>query len=1814
MPVGVPSSCDAPPPLPSATGAIANLVCTLSSRAATPTAASVPVSVPSAEASAPASAASSSSPSSAGSARSASPATAVGPSAPSASSPSASTEAQEKLRKEAAALAEAAAAAADRRKKEEEAAAAAAASLAAAEERRRKEEEAAAAAQAAIVAAEAKRRQEEQAAAAAAAALVAAEEARIKQEEAAMEAEKKRQEQEAALQAAAARRKQEEEAAEAIASEKRRLEAELEATREKIRRQQEAAAAADAAAAAAEAKITAARYAQIKLEDEQKYAAIRASRGEPVAPAASQATATADDVQPQTSFAAAPVANEPANILPLISFSAEPYQPIRPATTAAATDNGVGTDAASTSGGSGKTALKLLDFPAVEILRPITPPLEMPAEGVLHATATTDVAASPPSASADASPSTSAAVRSSLEAVLDTLEDYCSRTGSGPEAGVDNEESTAINAQPSPSKLMPPAEPSSAQVIASSPPGGSVVSTTPESSSPIKVQSPSATDRLASAVETAAAAISQASASAVTSGASSSYSPLMTMAADISPASPMQADSAAVAPSGRVAASETASAPFVAEGTQAAPDGPFEEFPARTVAQPKPTRSSYAATPVDDAPSVPLPPLSLPPEAVASSLRHTDVSSLRSILLAAKVALARERLDCEMSLTKAEENRRDMRAAMRAQEIATAAAVLSKSITSAEASRVPVHQSEADLLSSDALIVASAVDALAPASSHSAAAVSPVNPAGPSSSEETQRREVEFDRAHAAHLSTLMATAAAVRARVEVAAYDRSLRQAVAPLLAAQQQRLEASAATGVVSPLQAVASSSSSPSEDPSLTTSRAERDALAEQRDQLAHREAAALASIARHEAVEAALQARCNDLLQQFEKAQEGATAVAAAAQMERLQLTAEVRRLTAAAETAQEDARARASQLLQAHVQQAVVEEEASLAAKLRQSREQRAADDAASRAGIDAKMTSWLAGLVKQAAGEILSHVQSKALEAARTRRDVVEGQRDVASLLLSVQDSRELIAARQAAKAAAEEDQRKQEEMRQQQAVVRRKILASTRGGAFSNKGTSASSPFTPGKQRGAAGPTPAKGSAIKPAWKSPVDDSSSSSSSAHASFSEAAGKEVDGWISSLRGGGAENVAPSSAARGRRGSMPEGVGSPAAPASARRGATSSLAPPPILSPAGRHRSSSLVAGSAGRNGLLSPAQLSRALSGGDTALLSALSLAPAVPVSSSNATSPSAAAGLSSASARRAALRRAGQPLIAASKPGTISGSKQSSASASTSPSAVDDAEAAFASLVRNWEDKGVPLRGRIAALVALTSTMPYSCHLSEAWRAMGVAVGASERLYATCKQSAATFSAKVQERAEVTAQQAPAAPVIPSKRSSSYASAPQPASVLNSGAAGSRSPPAVSPAGGKKRVTISPSPPRVYPLPSAPVAPSTSSSSTSSSDLDLSVFLDYLRAHAPADALPPKGQVIPSFEEGRQPAVVSVDLMVESPVKRNAPPVQLQTQPRSSLIPVHNRHSPAAISPASSSSAAASSATASSRASALLGSYRGGSGGGGSSSSDASMTHATIYHLRQAAEGAVQSMKACAMPPTEKDDEAGSVDEAGVPQVDAPPPTQAVSVGRGTDNAARSRRLLRSALPVAPRPLAQPAASATAAAPSLQEVGSNAADKPIRRSSSLPRLSATASKGAAAALATRPHTSAGRSRSLPRNTPNQSSGGAGPATTGAKRPSASELLASLYTQSAAPAAPSPSPNDAMAAAASGGNWRQVLSPSHLPVRAAMSRRVGTTGSGVDFASPSSLSSSTLLSPGGRAVMQRSAGGRGPVRSNVARA
>lgn len=862
----------------------------------------------------------------------------------------------------------------------------------------------------------------------------------------------------------------------------------------------------------------------------------------------------------------------------------------------------------------------------------------------------------------------------------------------------------------------------------------------------------------------------------------------------------------------------------------------------------------------------PLPPAPSPDAPTPDFSSLSTPSELRAALLSARVALAQERLACEQTLARAGANKREMRAHVRARELAAAQEALSHAIATAERASVPVAGPEADLLSHDPVAVAHAVEALSPMRADADEgdagrdATQPEHyrrPQGACGSDVGADPEAGLDRSHAIHLDAVISTVAAIRSRVEAATYDRCMRAALAPMQLQEAQQPQGR--PSLSSPLQlastqpsaaGVIAASLQPNDAGArLASALDEREALSSQLQRLRAREEWAGESIERHSAAEAEATARCQALLARFHAAQEAASAAAVAAQRESEQLTEEVRRLTEAASSAPHEARARAGEMLEAHIQQAVAAEEARLAAKLSDFRAVRAGEDARTRSRVDAQLSAWLTALVHSAAKAMLASVHAKAVSSARLRSRVVDDQREVAAGVLAVHDTRRLLQARAVALASAEADQALQEEQRQAHAAAReraKEAALAARGGADIRRRASLAA-----SARDAQQPFP-----------SPL------------------GREVDAWAAGLRGGSETplrrrgSISADAAGTGRRGSA---FGIPASPAA---GATI-LSSPPVSRRA--IAVSATPGGRGARSNLLSPAQLNRALSSSAAVALASGSgalPAPSSPVARETAWGPAsvrtqAFGGLSRVVVTSAPLP---SPLAGATRSSfsprassAAAASAASAASATSSPSGQEEAAAAFAALTASWDADRVPLEQRLRALLALSHRLPYSAQLADAWWGMGEAVHAAGRLTASLRRAVEAFPARAQEWAEREA------------------------------AGGSGSPASRSPSSPRRRPGSppkpAPSPPRIDVASLRPDSPAAAGPVTDAEALDLAGFLDLLRATAPADALPPAGQPIPSLGEpyasprGRKgssgraasppapapPAVVTVSLMEDS-------------------------------------------------------------------------------------------------------------------------------------------------------------------------------------------------------------------------------------------------------------------------------------------------------------------------------------------------
>ena len=690
----------------------------------------------------------------------------------------------------------------------------------------------------------------------------------------------------------------------------------------------------------------------------------------------------------------------------------------------------------------------------------------------------------------------------------------------------------------------------------------------------------------------------------------------------------------------------------------------------------------------------------------------SDVATLQELLLQAKVALSKERLDCERALLHAASERMSMASRIRDRELAYAQDALSQSLAAAQRASVPVQQPELDLLSPDALTVATAIEALTPMRADSSPGAAAVNfsegggggggsgGGGGGGGGDDEQEKAQQHR-HAVHMAALISAAAAVRTRVGTTTFDRSLSAAAAHVGAETQMgssRASARMGSLVYSPLQAASGGAPSDEEvegahaalDPSalddaqrqqpqqlLDSVSAERDALAAQLEHLDYRAATGQASLARYEAVERAAQARYDELMREFQAAQAAADATAAELRTEQLQLCAEVRRLKAAADTAVPDARASAAETLRVCVAEAAAAEEAAAAAQLRAAREARRVRDAAARARHDARLVDWLAGLTRQAGSELVGAVAAAALEAAAGRRDLVHAQRRVAQAVLAVHDTRVMRRAQAAALAAAEADQEWQASRRE----VSAHAAARARGAATVAATT----------ELGAARP-----------------DSEGSAGSPRAHYSPN-GLLLDAWASGLRGGSGTAAAGGDGGGGgdaasthRRGGAVSGSGASA------RGSPLRAALRGTTAPAAAH-SRGRVGVSAG---LLSPTQLRQALSGSADEQAAVAALASLVREEEDGG------------GTRRAVHPRHPRPRA------TLVVVPPTPAAAASDPPSSSSGSAAASQVAAAWRDsEGLPLRDRLARLVDSASRQAFSLQLCDAWRVVGVAVMAARRL-----------------------------------------------------------------------------------------------------------------------------------------------------------------------------------------------------------------------------------------------------------------------------------------------------------------------------------------------------------------------------------------------------------------------------------------------------------------------------------------------------
>jgi hypothetical protein len=830
---------------------------------------------------------------------------------------------------------------------------------------------------------------------------------------------------------------------------------------------------------------------------------------------------------------------------------------------------------------------------------------------------------------------------------------------------------------------------------------------------------------------------------------------------------------------------------------------------------------------------------SSPPRADLSDI--SDVATLQELLLQAKVALSKERLDCERALLHAASERMSMASRIRDRELAYAQDTLSQSLAAAQRASVPVQQPELDLLSPDALKVATAIEALTPMradSSPGAAAVNFSEGGGGGGGGGDDEQEKAQQHRHAVHMAALISAAAAVRTRVGTTTFDRSLSAAAAHVGAETQMgssRASARMGSLVYSPLQA-ASGGAPPDEeveeahaalDPSalddaqrqqqqqlLDSVSAERDALAAQLEHLDYRAATGQASLARYEAVERAAQACYDELMREFQAAQAAADATAAELRTEQLQLCAEVRRLKAAADTAVPDARASAAETLRVCVAEAAAAEEAAAAAQLRAAREARRVRDAAARARHDARLVDWLAGLARQAGSELVGAVAAAALEAAAGRRDLIHAQRRVAQAVLAVHDARVMRRAQAAALAAAEADQEWQASRRE----VSAHAAARARGAATVAATT----------ELGAARP-----------------DSEGSAGSPRAHYSPN-GLLLDAWASGLRGGSG-----TAAAGGDGGGGGDAASTHRRSGGAVSGSGASARGSPLRA-ALRGTTAPAVAHSRGRvgvsAGLLSPTQLRQALSGSADEQAAVAALASLVREEEDGGGS------------RRAVHPRHPRPRA------TLVVVPPTPAAAASDPPSSSSGSAAASQVAAAWRDsEGLPLRDRLARLVVSASRQAFSLQLCDAWRVVGVAVMAARRLQGALEallllgsadensgrssvggggggggDLLAGFSAQVQELLEASAA-AGGLPQHPPDDSEAAAldRSPSPPGVVGRGASTHSS---------LRRAEVGDDDPH------------------EGLGMGLGSFLAALRAAGPKDALPPEGAPIPSQAAPLQP------------------------------------------------------------------------------------------------------------------------------------------------------------------------------------------------------------------------------------------------------------------------------------------------------------------------------------------------------------
>lgn len=334
-----------------------------------------------------------------------------------------------------------------------------------------------------------------------------------------------------------------------------------------------------------------------------------------------------------------------------------------------------------------------------------------------------------------------------------------------------------------------------------------------------------------------------------------------------------------------------------------------------------------------------------------SGLAKNDPAALRAVLLAAHAQLAQDRVDCESALASAASEARSAEERAANAELSAAHEALAGFISEATRNGVEVSESAVLMLGDSG-------------NDQDDAQGAPTADGAPES-----RGDALVER--------ILRTAAALRGRVQAAAMHRAVSVPHQP--AGSVGRTLAGTAT--------------------QLMTARSRVEALRRREESLE----AALDVARTHDATSNARRAKT---MAEFERLRNAVDSVDDRFENRRAMLESETAALRAQATERAAAASTKARALLAAHLKQVRSSETARVVSQLSGTQSVRDAHLRSARSHVDGLMSTWLCGLISEAASEMRLQLVSHGLRTASARQEMLDSRRDVAELAAAIQEAR----------------------------------------------------------------------------------------------------------------------------------------------------------------------------------------------------------------------------------------------------------------------------------------------------------------------------------------------------------------------------------------------------------------------------------------------------------------------------------------------------------------------------------------------------------------------------------------------------------------------------------------------------------------------------------------------------------------------------------------------------------------------------------------------------------------------------------------